>query len=98
MRCKHTDSAEMLDITETENKYYLSIKAKNEKGVIGRIGTVCAENNINLASIMQHGISDDNTADITVITEKVLEQDIKRTIEQLEHEHTTVVSLIRVYM
>lgn len=64
----------MVDISDTTNKYYLSITAKNNKGVIGKIGTICADNDISLASIVQRCVSDDNTANITVITELVKEK------------------------
>lgn len=74
MRCRHSEAAKMIDIADTTNKYYISINAKNNKGVIGKIGTICADNNISLASIVQRCVSEDNTADITVITELVKEK------------------------
>ena len=66
MRCKHSQNAQMKDISQTINKYYISINAKNNKGVIGKIGTICANHDISLASIVQRCVSEDNTADITV--------------------------------
>lgn len=98
MRCKHKESAEMLNIMDTVNKYYLSINAKNEKGVIGKIGAICANNNISLASIVQRGVEENNTADIIVITEKAGEREIKDTIRMLETDDTinAVTSFIRV--
>lgn len=53
MRCRHCENAVMMDVSETENKYYISITAQNSKGVIGRIGKACEDNNISLASIVQ---------------------------------------------
>lgn len=98
MRCKHQEDAIMTDISDTMNKYYISINAKNHKGVIGKIGTICAENGISLASIMQRGVSEDNTADITVITELAKEKDMQKTIKQFEQDEyiNKVNSLIRV--
>ncbi len=98
MRCKHKESAEMISIDDTENKYYLSINAKNEKGVIGKIGLICAQNNISLSSIVQRGVEENNTADISVITEVALERDVKETIKKLEQDETinAVTSFIRV--
>ena len=98
MRCKHKESAQMINIMDTVNKYYLSINAKNEKGVIGKIGAICAENNISLASIVQRRVEENNTADISVITEMALERDIRKTIDMLEADESinTVASLIRV--
>ena len=95
-RCKHNSDARMLDISETINKYYISIKAKNNKGVIGKIGTICADNDISLASIVQKCVSEDNTADITVITELVKEQNMQNAIKQIEKDGNIVENLIRV--
>ena len=96
MRCHHNETANMIDILQTENKYYLSITAKNNKGVIGKIGTICAENNISLASIVQKHISDDNTAEITVITEIASEASMQNAIKLIKQDGNKVNSLIRV--
>ena len=96
MRCKHNSAAKMLDISETTNKYYISIHAKNNKGVIGKIGTICADNDISLASIVQKCVSEDNTADITVITELVKEKNMQNAIKLIEQDGNTVENLIRV--
>lgn len=96
MRCKHEENANMIDICDTENKYYISITARNNKGVIGKIGTICAENNISLASIVQKHISEDNTAVITVITEVANEKAMQNAIKLIEQDGNKVNSLIRV--
>lgn len=96
MRCRHSEAAKMIDIADTTNKYYISINAKNNKGVIGKIGTICADNNISLASIVQRCVSEDNTANITVITELVKEKDMQNAIKQIELDGNKVQSLIRV--
>lgn len=98
MRCNHTESAEMISISETENKYYLSLNAKNNLGVIGTIGKICENNNISVASIMQRGVSDNNTADIIVITELCKEKFIQNAISELNSSKyiNKVNSLIRV--
>ena len=96
MRCKDQEDAKMIDISQTENKYYLSITAKNNIGVIGKIGTICANNNISLASIVQKRISDDNTAEIIVITEIASEASMQNAINLIEQDGNRVNSLIRV--
>lgn len=96
MRCKDECDANMIDISQTENKYYLSITANNNMGVIGKIGTICAQNNISLASIVQKRISDDNTAEITVITEIASEASMQNAIKLIEQDGNKVNSLIRV--
>lgn len=94
MRCNHSETAETIDISDTYNKYYLSITAPNNIGVIGKIGTVCAKRNISLSTILQKGLSQDNTADITIITEKCKEADMQAAIAELTE--CNIDSLIRV--
>lgn len=96
MRCRHEENANMIDISDTENKYYISITARNNKGVIGKIGTICADNNISLASIVQKHISEDNTAGITVITEIANEKAMQNAIKLIEQDGNIVNSIIRV--
>ncbi len=94
MRCNHDHNANTINISETYNKYYLSITAPNNIGVIGKIGNVCAERHISLSTILQKGLSEDNTADITIITEVCKEADIQAAIEELSE--CEIDSLIRV--
>ena len=94
MRCHHHSTARPVNINDTYNKYYLSIKAPNAIGVIAKIGTICANKQISLSSILQKGVNDNNTAIITVITEKCLEKSIKEVVSELTD--CDVLSLIRV--
>ena len=66
--------------------------------MIAKIGTICANKNISLSSILQKGVDEDNTAVITVITEKCLEKSIKGGVNELIKElpDCEVLSLIRV--
>ena len=98
MRCHHDENADMMDVSETENKYYLSITAQNSKGVIGRIGKACEENNISLASIVQKEVAEGTAARITVITELCREKDMQNVITIFNNDPaiTKVNSLIRV--
>ena len=94
MRCHHDEKANPVNIDDTVNKYYISITAPNAIGVIAKIGTICANKNISLASILQREVSENNTADIIVITEKCKEKLIKEVVQELDN--CTVNSLIRV--
>ncbi len=98
MRCDHHEKADVIPVSETENKYYLSLDAKNNKGVIGNIGNICAEYNISLESIVQKNVSKDNTAQITVITEVCKEKDMQNAVKAFESSEfiNKVNSLIRV--
>lgn len=94
MRCSHSVNANPIKIENTYNKYYLSITAPNAIGVIAKIGSICASKNISLSSILQKGVLDNNTAEITVITEKCLEKSIQEVISELDN--CIVNSIIRV--
>ena len=94
MRCHHEKTATPVHIDDTFNKYYISITAPNAIGVIAKIGTICANKNISLASIMQKEVSENCTADIVVITEKCQEKLIREAVNELDN--CTVNSLIRV--
>ena len=94
MRCHHHSVATPVKIENTYNKYYLSITAPNAIGVIAKIGTICANKNISLSSILQKGVESDNTAEITVITEHCLERSIREVVAELTE--CKLNSLIRV--
>ena len=97
MRCNHSENAQMIDILETQNKYYISIDANNKMGVIGLIGKTCEDNNISLASIVQKDVNKDNYAEIAVITELSKEKDMRKVIDIFNNSGVLKVnSLIRV--
>ena len=81
--CHHDEIAEQVDIGDTYNEYYISINASNNPGAIGVIGTICGQNNINISTIMQNGVKEDNTAEIVVITERSKESDIQNALKEL---------------
>jgi homoserine dehydrogenase len=81
--CNHEETASQIDIGDTYNEYYIAINAGNNPGVIGLVGTVCGKHNINISTIMQKGINEDNTAEIIVITEKSKEADVQDALNEL---------------
>jgi len=95
-RCTHSEFANQIDICQTRNKYYISIKARHEVGTIGIIGTVCGINKINLSSILQKGTRDDGTAQIVVVTEVARESDMQNAISELKNQGLVINNLIRV--
>ena len=98
MRCNHSETANMINISETSNKYYISINAKSKLGVIAALGNIFAESQISVSSILQKGLKPDKTADIIVITEKCLEKDMQKAIDSLKNDNciNKINSLIRV--
>lgn len=98
MRTNNQKQADQINIKETYNKYYISIKAANNVGVIGFIGATCGYNNINLENMLQKGIDKDGTARIIVITGLCKEEHMQRAIEEIKSNSSIkeVTSLIRV--
>src|SRR5574344_155902 len=98
MRCSHEADAKLVKIVDTVNKYYLSINANNNAGVIGLIGNVFAENKISISTLLQNGLREDNTANIIVITESCYEKDMRKALHTLEKDKSVngINSLIRV--
>lgn len=98
MRCRHDASAEQIDITETQNKYYLSINAYNVPGVIGQLGLICGKNNINLSSIIQKGKMKDGSAKIVLLTELAYEKNIQKACDEIKNLDATreINNLLRV--
>lgn len=95
-RVKTEEAAIQENILNTKNSYYIALNAQNARGTIGAIGSICAKNNINLQSILQKGIKEDNTAIVVVITDSTLEADIQNAIKELNEQNIKVTSLIRV--
>ncbi len=98
MRCHHGEAAKMIDISQTYNRYYLSINVKNNVGVIASLGKSFAENEISVSSLLQKGLMSDNTANIIVITESCNEQNLQNAIKILKNDSciNKINSLIRV--
>ncbi|MEI7474659.1 MAG: homoserine dehydrogenase [bacterium] len=98
MRCKHEEAAQQIDITETQNKYYIRLKTQNVPGVIGELGITFGKYNINLNSFVQKGILDDGDARIVLLTEIAYEKDINAAIANLSETQivTKVENVIRV--
>lgn len=98
MQCHHHENADMVDISETVNKYYISINTKNNFGVIEALGRIFAKNEISISMILQRGLQHNNTANIVVITEECIEKNMKNAISDLNNEDciNKITSLIRV--
>lgn len=83
MQCKHETAADILDIKNSHNKYYINLTAENVPGVIGKLGEICGKNNINFVSILQKGILENDTARVIILTGMALEADIQKAVEEM---------------
>ncbi|MGN1125146.1 MAG: homoserine dehydrogenase [Candidatus Gastranaerophilaceae bacterium] len=98
MRCAHdhNKNAEMIPIEETENKYYLRLRAKDKVGGLADITKIFADRKINISTILMKEISEDNTAEIVIVTELVKEKLINSTKEALLQCGCVTASMIRI--
>ena len=85
--CNHNEYANLININDTKNCYYLRISANNEPGVIGKIGSACGEFKINLSCIIQKGVIDNHNETIIVITERSYEKDINSKIDKISKDN-----------
>lgn len=98
MRCNHDSEAEKIDIGDTENRYYISLKTTNNPGSMGVIGTICGNHKINLSDILQKGYNPDGTAEIVVITALNKEDNVKKALKEMKNSQAIIKinNLIRV--
>lgn len=85
MRCLHNQNtpANVIPIEETENKYYLRLIANDKIGGIAEITKAFADKKISLETILMKEITENNTAEIVIITDKCKEKSVIDTQEYL---------------
>lgn len=79
--CQHTSFAKIKPISETSNCYFLRIKTEDKAGVVGQIGTIFGNHDVSINTLTQRGINIDNTASITLLTHKVKEEKLQKSLE-----------------
>ncbi len=85
MRCMHdkNQDATVIPIEETENKYYLRLIAIDKVGGIAEMTKVFADKRINIETILMKEVTEDNTAEIVIVTETCKEKLIQETEKEL---------------
>jgi homoserine dehydrogenase len=67
---------------EVATRFYMVLKVADRPGVLAKIAGVFGDNNVSLQSVVQKGIGD--SAEIVLITHKVLERDFRTARDGLE--------------
>lgn len=85
-------------ITEIESKYFLRVLVADKPGVLAKIADTLGKNNVSIAQVVQKNTKD-GTAELVVITDKVLEQDFVNALTDIREMETTeeISTIIRVY-
>lgn len=96
--CHHTNYASIKPIQETENCYFLRVKAEDKAGVVGQLGTICGKYNVSINALTQRGVSPDGSATITLLTHCVKEGDMQSAISEIKKANTIkqIENMIRV--
>lgn len=89
MQLKTTGLANILPITETKNRYFVRLNTADKPGVIGHLGTACGEYGVSLESIVQHGINENGTASIILVTQEVYEKQMRSALDEIVRQEST---------
>jgi homoserine dehydrogenase len=80
---KTESPAELCKIDTSVNRYYIRLQTLNNVGVIGAIGQACGDASVSLESIVQHGISEEGTATIVLVTHAQREADVNAALDAM---------------
>jgi homoserine dehydrogenase len=82
LACSHRHYCTITPMTQVTTRFYLRLLARDEPGVIGKLGTTFGNNNVSLESVVQIGFQGE-FAEIVVITHEVQEGDVHRALEEI---------------
>lgn len=94
---KQKEYVKISDIKSINSKYYLRITTDDKAGIIGIIGRDLGDSNVSISSLWQEKTENDN-AEIVIITHLVSEKDMQNAIEILKKSEgiKEISSIIRV--
>jgi homoserine dehydrogenase len=84
-----SETAHLLPVTETRNRYYVRLSTADMPGVIGNLGKACGEFGVSLASVMQKDVSSEGTATIVLLTHVVKEKALQGALVRIRSQETT---------
>lgn len=81
---KHVQNTPILPIEEIQTSYYLRVVVADEAGVLAKITTLLAEQKISIEAVIQKGVMDQNSAEIVILTHRVIEKQVNAAIKAIE--------------
>jgi homoserine dehydrogenase len=78
------NSATLVPISETSARYYLRFTSRDACGVLAKITSVLAENNISIETIIQKNVKDPGKVSIVVITEKTQDCKASKAVDAID--------------
>ncbi|MGP1384195.1 MAG: homoserine dehydrogenase [Thainema sp.] len=97
LACSHQHYCTITPIEDLVTRFYVRLLAKDEPGVIGKLGTTFGNHNVSLESVVQIGFQDE-LAEIVVVTHNVREGDFHTALGELQSYSSinSVPSILRV--
>ncbi len=74
---------ELADPNDIETKYYLRIKVDDKSGVLAKIATVLADENISIETMIQKPCKDTDGSNLLLSTHVIKEANIKKALEKI---------------
>lgn len=86
-----------VSIDNINSSYYLRVQAADKTGVLGTIATLLAKENVSIEALIQKAVSDDNQAEIVILTHNTIEKNVRAAIKAIEAQNfiAAPVTLIR---
>ena len=78
------NSATLVPISETSARYYLRFTSRDACGVLAKITSILAENNISIETIIQKNVNDPGKVSIVVITEKTQDCKTSKAVDAID--------------
>ena len=96
--CTFYKTLPVKNVEDTTTRYFLRLQVTDRPGVLASLASVFGNNNVSLAQIVQHS-SKDQTAELVIITDTVIERNFRDAMAILRGLSVVkeVSSLIRVY-
>lgn len=82
MGCSHQHYAELQPMAKSTSQFYVRFLASDRPGVIGDLGTCFGKHLVSLETILQKP-SQDNLAEIVIVTQKVLELNFQNALNDI---------------
>ena len=88
----------ILPIDEVISSYYLRIQAVDRAGVMADITRLLAENGISIEALIQKGVVADGSAEIVILTHRVVEKAVNKAIAAIEALDSVAGKVVRLRM
>ena len=88
----------ILPMGEVVSSYYLRIQAADRAGVMADITRLLAENNISIEALIQKGSATDGSAEIVILTHRVVEKSANKAIAAIEALDSVAGKVVRLRM